>query len=104
MSNYAKIEDGRVINIIICNDSDISTQSGHHVKITDLTNRAQVGYEYIAEKNKFKSPQPFESWVLNEDTILWESPVQKPEDAEISEFGTVTNYRWDESSQEWSEI
>jgi hypothetical protein len=26
-------------------------------------------------------PKPYASWVLNEDTCLWDAPVPKPEDA-----------------------
>jgi len=104
MSKYAKIEDGIVTNVILCDDSEISTQVGHHIKVTDLTNNAEIGYEYVTEKNKFKSPQPYPSWTLNEDTFLWECPVEKPEGAEVSIFGTVIGYRWDEESQSWVNI
>jgi hypothetical protein len=42
---------------------------------------ANIGSSYDANKNKFKAPQPFESWTLNEETLLWEAPVAKPEGA-----------------------
>lgn len=105
MSNYAKINSENIVeNIIVCEDSEIGTQSGHHIKVTSDTNAPQVGHEYVAEKNKFKAPKPFESWILNEETVKWESPVDKPLDAEVSVFGTVTNYRWNEESQVWETI
>ena len=91
MINYAKIENGIVANVIICNDSQISTQDGYHVKITSETNEASIGYEYDATKNKFKAPQPYESWTLNADTLLWEAPVSKP-------AGAIS---WDEANQSW---
>lgn len=93
MSLYAKIINGVVDNIIVCEDSEISLQNGDHIKITNETNQAALGYEYIADKNKFKAPQPFESWTLNEETILWEAPVAKPIEEGF--------YRWDEAGQEW---
>lgn len=96
MSLYAKIEGNTVTNIVICEDSQIGTQSGHHVRITESTNEAQIGYEYIPEKNKFKAPQPFESWTLNEETILWESPADKPTGEGF--------YRWDEDTQDWVQV
>ena len=77
---------------------------GFHIKITEDTNNAFIGYEYVGEKNKFKSPQPYPSWTLNENTFLWECPVEKPEDAEVSIFGTIIGYRWDEESQSWISI
>lgn len=91
MINYAKIENGIVTNVIVCSDSQISTQDGHYVKITSETNEASIGYEYDADKNKFKAPQPYASWTLNADSLLWEAPVSKP-------TGAIS---WDESNQSW---
>lgn len=88
---YAKIENNIVTNIIVCSDSEISSQSGIHIKVTELTNKAGIGYEYDFEKNKFKAPQPYESWTLNEETLLWEAPIAKPEGATI----------WNEADQSW---
>jgi len=102
MSKYAKINLENIVeNIIVCEDSQISTLSGNYIKETENTNRAEIGYEYSLEKNKFKAHQPYESWTLNEETLIWEAPVQIPEGAEISPFGTVIGYRWDEDSQGW---
>jgi hypothetical protein len=91
MSNYAKIENGVVTNIIVCLDSQISTQDGDYIKITSETNESAIGHEYDSTKNKFKAPQPYESWTLNEETLLWEAPVSKPENA----------MSWDEENQSW---
>jgi len=91
INTYAKIEQGIVVNLIVCSDSEIGTQSGLHIKVTDDTNKTGIGYEYDLSKNKFKAPQPYESWTLNEDTFLWESPVAKPEGAII----------WNEADQSW---
>jgi hypothetical protein len=91
INTYAKIENGIVVNLILCSDSEISSQNGNHVKVTSETNQAVIGYEYNIEKNKFKSWQPFASWILNEDTLLWEAPVVKPEGAIV----------WNETDQSW---
>jgi hypothetical protein len=91
IKTYAKIENGTVINLIICDDSEINNQNGFHVEVTDLTNKSGIGYEYDPDKNKFKAPKPFDSWTLNLDTLLWESPIAKPEGATI----------WDEDNQSW---
>lgn len=96
MSIYAKIENNIVTNIIVCEDSQIGTQNGHHIKVTDSSNEAAIGHEYDSIKNKFKGPQPYESWTLNEDTLVWEAPIAKP-----TEEGF---YRWDEDSQEWVKV
>jgi hypothetical protein len=93
MSKYAKIENNIVVNIIACEDSDISSQNGHHIKVTENTNDPVIGFEYNSEKNKFRGPQPYESWTLNEDTLVWESPAgEKPTDG---------FYKWNEESLSW---
>ena len=56
-------------------------------------NYAGVGYTYDPVRDAFYAPQPFESWTLNEDTCLWECPVEKPEG----------EHWWIEESQEWIE-
>lgn len=96
INKYAKIENNVVINTIMCNDSTISEIDGNHVKVTDLTNDAHVGYTYNSEKNKFTDIQAYDSWVLNSETLLWESPIgPKPTD---------TFYRWDEESTSWKKL
>ena len=54
-------------------------------------NYAGVGYTYDPVRDAFYAPQPFESWTLNEDTCLWECPVEKPEG----------EYWWKEDTHEW---
>jgi hypothetical protein len=58
-------------------------------------NYAGIGFIYDEERDAFIPPQPYESWVLNEDTCLWDAPVPKPEDG---------MYTWDEELQEWTAI
>jgi hypothetical protein len=41
-------------------------------------NYAGIGYIYDEERDAFIPPQPYESWVLNEDTCLWDAPLPYP--------------------------
>jgi hypothetical protein len=59
-------------------------------------NYAGIGYTYDATRDAFIAPQPYPSWVLNEDTCQWEAPVPYPNDGK--------NYQWDESHQAWVEV
>jgi hypothetical protein len=59
-------------------------------------NYAGIGYTYDAAKDAFISPQPFNSWTLNEDTCLWDSPVPYPEDGKL--------YKWNEELVNWEEV
>jgi len=54
-------------------------------------NYAGKGYTYDPVRDAFYAPQPYESWTLNEDSCIWECPVEKPEG----------EYYWKESTQEW---
>jgi hypothetical protein len=55
-------------------------------------NFAGIGYIYDENRDAFIPPKPFASWVLNEQTCLWDSPVPKP-DGE--------SWSWDEQNQKW---
>lgn len=56
-------------------------------------NYAGLGYSYDATRDAFIPPQPFPSWVLNEDTCLWDAPTPMPTDGQ--------RYQWDEATTSW---
>ena len=51
-------------------------------------NYAGLGYKYDEALDAFVPPKPYESWILNEDTALWEAPVAYPPDGAL--------YSWNE--------
>jgi hypothetical protein len=59
-------------------------------------NYAGIGFTYDSNRDAFISPQPFPSWILNEDTCQWEPPVPYPTDGK--------QYYWDEDTESWLEI
>jgi len=56
-------------------------------------NHAGIGYTYDEDRDAFIPPKTFNSWILNEDTCLWESPVVYPKDGE--------QYTWNELTLSW---
>jgi hypothetical protein len=56
-------------------------------------NHAGIGYTYDETRDAFIPPKPFNSWILNEDTCLWEAPVAYPQDDNI--------YKWNEQNLSW---
>ena len=56
-------------------------------------NYAGVGYSYDPQRDAFIEPKPFNSWILNETTCLWEAPIAYPDDGQ--------NYNWNEDTQQW---
>ena len=59
-------------------------------------NYAGIGYTYDLSKDAFIPPKPFNSWILDEDTCVYQAPVPMPNDGKP--------YRWDEETTSWVEI
>lgn len=111
MSHFAKVENGIVTQVIVAEQDVIdsglfgtgwvqtsyNTHGGQHPEGRPLRkNYAGLGYTYDAVRDAFIPPQPFPSWVLNEDTCLWEPPIPMPTDGKL--------YNWDEPQQMWIEV
>ena len=77
----------------LCKRTSYNTMGGVHQNggTPFRKNYAGVGYTYDPVRNAFYSPQPFESWTLNEESCLWECPVERPEG----------EYWWKEDTGEW---
>ena len=56
-------------------------------------NFAGIGFTYDEDRDAFIPPKPYPSWLLNEDTCLWECPVAYPTDGQ--------RYTWNETNQTW---
>jgi hypothetical protein len=56
-------------------------------------NYAGTGSVYDAERDAFIAPKPYASWVLNEESCIWEAPVAKPENE--------NRYEWNEETTSW---
>ena len=75
-----------------------NTRRGEHrLSKTPLRkNHAGKGYTYDQARDAFIPPQPYPSWVLNEDTCRWDAPTARPDDDKM--------YKWDEDTTSWKEI
>lgn len=67
-------------------------------------NYAGIGYKYDSQRDAFISPKPFNSWVLNETTCLWEAPVPMPEATEDPITKRLIMYTWNEETVSWVEL
>jgi len=56
-------------------------------------NHAAIGYTYDEDRDAFISKKPYNSWILNEQTCLWEAPIAYPADEQ--------RYYWNETIQNW---
>jgi hypothetical protein len=57
-------------------------------------NHAGIGYTYDQDRNAFIPQKPYNSWILNETTCNWESPISKPDNE--------NKYTWNEENQNWT--
>ena len=111
MAHYAKVENSLVTQVIVAEaeffDTFVDSSPGEWVQTSYNTqggihsdggtplrkNYAGVGYTYDATRDAFIAPQPFNSWILNEDTCQYEAPVAYPDDDKM--------YAWDEDITNW---
>ena len=111
MSHFAKVNNGIVEQVIVAEpeffNTFVDTSPGEWIQTSYNThggvhtlgstplrkNFAGIGYTYDRERDAFIPPKPFASWVLNEDTCLWDAPVAMPDDGGM--------YQWDESTTSW---
>ena len=120
MSHFAKVLDGKVVQVIVAGpeffDTFVDTSPGQWLQTSYNTrggvhygqdgqpdggialrgNYAGIGYTYDAANDVFYAPQPYPSWVLNKTTWVWEPPVPYPTDGKV--------YNWDEATKNWVEV
>ena len=115
MSHFAQIDENNIVTQVIVIEQDVvdsglfgdpaswiqtsyNTSGGVHLLGgTPLRkNYAGIGYTYDSTRDAFIPPKPYNSWVLNEDTCLWEAPTPMPVDGKI--------YNWDEATTSWVEV
>jgi len=111
MAHFAKVEDGIVTEVLVIEQDVIdtglfgdpalwvqtsyNTHGGQHPDGRPLRmNYAGIGFTYDAERDAFYAPQPFPSWVLDEETCFWTAPILYPTDGKA--------YEWDEDAQAWT--
>ena len=62
-------------------------------------NYAGIGFLYDPQRDAFIPPKIFNSWVLDEETCLWNPPIPLPTDAGTGE--PPKRYLWDEETMSW---
>jgi len=118
MAHFAKIENGVVTDVVVAEPEFIATgklgnfsqfvqtsyntRGGvHYDPETGLPsgnpqfrkNYAEIGGTYDRVRDAFIPVKPYPSFILNEETCIWDAPVPYPEDGQV--------YRWDEANLQW---
>ena len=73
------------------NTRDVWKQTSYNANIRK--NFAGINFTYDEDRDAFIPPKPFNSWILNEETCIYEAPVARPSDDKI--------YNWNEENQTW---
>ena len=60
-------------------------------------NYASLNYKYDEVRDAFIPPEPYASWILDEDTCQWNPPSEKPDES------GGKHYHWDEVTKSWKE-
>lgn len=83
---------------IVHKKTSFNTKGGIHLegKQPFRKNFAGIGFFYDSERDAFIPPKPFESWVLNETTCLWEPPLPPPDN--------ISLYQWNEDTMNWVKL
>jgi len=121
MAHYAFLDDNNVVTEVIvgknegeeginwelrygsfrnqvCKRTSYNTRGGVHSEggTPFRKNYAGIGYTYDQVRDAFIPPKPFNSWVLNDTTCLWDPPTPMPEDGKV--------YVWNEDTTSWQEV
>ena len=113
MSHFAKVCDGKVVQVIVAEkeffDTFVDSSPGEWIQTSYNTirnqhpkgrplrgNYASIGYIYDRTNDVFYAPKPYTSWILNETTWTWEAPTPYPNDDKL--------YQWDEATTSWLEV
>ena len=117
MAHFAQLENNIVKQVIVVSNQDILDENGQESEQKGIDfcsnllggtwkqtsyngnirkNYAGVGYTYDEGRDAFIAPKPFASWLLDETTAQWKSPVDYPTDDK--------KYTWDENTTSWKEL
>ena len=117
MAHFAQLDENNIVTqVIVVSNEDIKDSIGNENEEVGIAfcknllgrdtiwkqtsynnsirkNYAGIGFTYDATLDAFIAPKPYNSWILNESTCIWESPVLYPNDGNM--------YAWDEETTSW---
>ena len=114
MAHFAKVNNGIVEQVIVAEpeffDTFVDSSPGQWIQTSYNThggvhanggtplrkNYAGIGYLYDSTRDAFIPPKPYASWLLDDQTCLWNAPVPYPTDG--------GRYTWNESTQAWDAV
>jgi hypothetical protein len=122
LAHFAQVdENNQVIQVIVVSNEDIKDVNGIESEEIGIgfckkilgsnTNWIQtsynsnfrvryagIGYSYNESLNAFVPPKPYDSWILNNDAVDWQSPIGLPPKLTEEQIASKSFYKWEEES------
>ena len=117
MAYFAEVNNGEVVRVLavsdknqhrgqdfLANDLELggtwiqtsyNTIGGVHTLGGTPLHKNYAGIGYSWDEVGFAAPKPYTSWILNQDSYIWEAPISYPNDGKM--------YSWNEELLEWKE-
>jgi len=125
MAHYARLDENNIVTqVIVVDNKDVTDPfTGQEDEILGIAfckkllggnwvqtsynstirkRYAGVGYSYNKALDAFVAPKPYESWVLNTETIDWESPLGPAPELTAEQVEAGSRYEWDEENTQWN--
>lgn len=118
MAHFAQLDDNNVVlQVIVVHNNELldggveseakgisfcrSLFPGTNWKQTSYNgnirkNYAGIGYTYDTQRDAFIPPKPYSSWILDNESCVWNAPIPYPTDGK--------RYFWDEATITWLEV
>jgi hypothetical protein len=118
MAHFAELDENNIVKqVIVVHNNELLDENGNESEQKGIDfcvnllggtwiqtsynsnfrkNYAQIGGIYDPTRDAFIAEKLFNSWVLNEDTCVWQAPISYPADGKL--------YVWDEATLSWVEI
>ena len=108
MAHYAFLDQNNIVTEVIVGKDETDTSQDWEQFYGEFRNQvckrtsyngnirknyAGIGYTYDSQRDAFIAPQPFPSWLLDEETCQWSAPTPMPTDKKL--------YHWDETTLSW---
>lgn len=109
MGHFAKVVNGIVENVIVADNAEwcetnlggtwiktsYNTRGNVHLLGAEPLHKNYAGIGYSWDGVGFAPTQPYPSWILDEETYLWQAPTPMPTDGV---------YIWDEANLTWEVV
>ena len=125
MASFVEIDASNiVIRGVVLDDKDTQDESGDEVESVGAKylnegfggtwkktsynrnirkNYAGIGFTFDSVRDAFYAPQPYPSWILDEDICQWDPPVERPDNVYDENAKLITQYKWNEDIGAWDE-